>query len=163
MDIALWHKHEKHEKHKAYLLRCFLVTTLAGAHPILEFYKPKFSFLTWCRNTNQFLDLGWYGIRAMSLFKVYGKLRVDRNSVRLFFTSIIVWSIKLMVKVCLICNITCPTFVHCSVARASKAQDLPIRMLLVHYFSIGVYSGDVLKILLCSIIGWHEIWAMFSI
>lgn len=47
----------------------------------------------------------------MALFMVYGKLKGNRNIIKLFFLLVIIWSVEPIVIVRYICNIICLAFV----------------------------------------------------
>lgn len=47
----------------------------------------------------------------MALFMVYGKLKGNRNIIKLFFLLVIIWSVEPIVIVHSICNIICLAFV----------------------------------------------------
>lgn len=54
------------------------------------------------------------------LLRFYEQLMCDKNPIKFFSLLVIIWSTKLMVRVCFICNITCQDYIDCLVAMALK-------------------------------------------
>lgn len=100
--------------------RCFFITLLKTNSSSSKSHKPKFAILTWCRNLKWFLDLEQYGVRALYSFWGFMNNWCAIKILLSFFLLVIIWSTKLMVRVCFICNITCQDYIDCLVAMALK-------------------------------------------